>query len=85
MSNRVAPISAFDFADPASYNFQVDAGSIAAGIASNPGTAGGYSLSPTEEYVHPIGFQVRASTNDAGAFAVPLVSGLLPGLAGLLP
>lgn len=76
LSNRHAAIPAFSFLAPSNYDCHIQLGSIAAGIANDPGMAGPYSLTPTEEYVHPTGFINKASANDAGAFALPIASGV---------
>lgn len=77
LSNRAAAISAFHFSNPTAYDFNLEPGSVAAGIASNAGLAGGLLLSPAEEYVHPHDFQGRASVEDAGAFSTLIASGVV--------
>ena len=76
MSNRAASKSAFHFFDSSAYDFHLGTGSVAVGIATNAGSAGGILLSPEQEYVHPNGFQTRVTTNDAGAFGLPIVSNI---------
>lgn len=76
MANRKAPVSGFGFANAANYDFHIAAGSIAAGIAVDPGMAGTYALRPEQSYLHPTNFEARTSTLDAGAYAAPGASGL---------
>lgn len=75
MANRVAPVADFGFANAAAYDFHIAAGSIAAGIAADPGMAGTIDLRPEQSYVHPTNFEVRTSSIDAGAYSVPGASG----------
>ncbi len=67
--NRNAPIPNFKFVDAADYDFHLNPGSIAIGVAANAGMGGGYSLSPAQEYAHPNGFSLRAGVTDAGAYS----------------
>lgn len=56
------------FAAPGSYDYHLTAGSPAAGIGVDPGSAPDMSLVPVFEYVHPLSKKARATAKDAGAF-----------------
>lgn len=50
---RVATIAAAGFADAANYDYHLTASSPAVVAAASAGIAGTFSLTPTDEYVHP--------------------------------
>jgi MYXO-CTERM domain-containing protein len=58
------------FVDPANYDYHLQAGSPAIGKGVDPGSAGNFSLTPTEEYVQPLMSVPRLDdgTLDLGAF-----------------
>ena len=73
--NISGTVAEMNFTDPLNYDFHLQMGSPAVGLAQSSGMAGAYSLSPEDEYLHPVGSQNRASTIDAGAHANPVQSG----------
>jgi hypothetical protein len=56
------------FVDAAAYDYHLLMGSPAIGKAVAAGAAGAFSLTPTFEYVQPLGSVARAADADLGAF-----------------
>ncbi|MEO7175721.1 MAG: T9SS type A sorting domain-containing protein [Saprospiraceae bacterium] len=70
-------IGVFEFADPDSYDFHLTANSqLAIDQGSNPGSDGGFSLSPVLEYMHPSDSLIRCQTGflDIGAYEFCIIS-----------
>ena len=61
--------ASFLFANAAMFDYHLMAGSPAIGMGVNPGSADAFSLTPTEEYVQPLGSAARSDGGKAaGAF-----------------
>jgi hypothetical protein len=60
-----------DFVDPASFDYRLKAGAAAIGRGVDPGSAHGFALRPSAEYVHKAGKRPRGGSGklDLGAFA----------------
>lgn len=54
----------------AGYDYHLTTGSAAINAGSNPGTGGGFSLTPVYQYVHPLGREARPvnAATDIGAY-----------------
>jgi hypothetical protein len=68
---RATNISSMGFASAGTYNYYLTAGSGAINAGINPGVSnGGYVLTPSNEYLHPIDSTLRANSGaiDIGAF-----------------
>lgn len=64
------------FVDAAHYDYHLAAGSPCIGAGVSPGSAGGYSLLPTEQYVHPANSEARVTVGviDIGAYEFGSIS-----------
>jgi hypothetical protein len=58
------------FVDQANFDYHLTAGSPCVDKGTTPGMGDGYALTPTEDYVHPIGVEGRTIVNviDIGAY-----------------
>lgn len=68
--NVSGAVSALNFVDAAAYDFHLNPGSPATGMAHDPGSAGGFALTPLLEYQHPADYTGRSTVSDAGAYAL---------------
>jgi Right handed beta helix region len=77
------------FVNAAAYDYHLRAGSPCIGLATAAGSVGGFSLTPTEQYVHPTSHEARSATDadDAGAYGHSAVStdGSTPSAAASAP
>jgi len=69
LRNNVAVVIT-DFVDPANFDYRLKAGAAAIGRAIDPGSAYGFELRPTAEYIHKTKKRTRINSGklDIGAF-----------------
>jgi hypothetical protein len=87
MTNLVTSSPGFVSWNPStiSGNYQLAAGSAAIGAGTQPGSANGFSLLPTQEYLAPLSNQARPVENpiDIGAYAYGVTQSPPPSPTGL--